>query len=138
MAIAVTRYQGDMLFETEIGGQRIVSDVTAPMGGKGRAPTPPDLFVASLGACVAAFVAHYCEQQGIDTGGLSVETCFEKSEQPVYLTHFHVDVNLPEADCADRQAAVQRVADHCIIHETLHHLKDLDIRIHDRKELAAA
>lgn len=138
MAIAITHYQGDMLFETEIGGQRILSDVTSPMGGKGRAPTPPDLFVASLGACVAAFVAHYCEQQGIDTRGLSVETGFEKSEQPVYLTNFRVDVNLPEADCADRQAAVQRVADHCIIHETLHHLKDLDIRIHDRKELAAA
>lgn len=137
MAIAVTRYLGGMMFETEIGGQRIASDVTPPMGGKGRAPTPPDLFVVSLGACIAAFVAHYCEQEGIDTRDLSVETAFEKTEKPAYLTNFSVDVRLPHGACGDRQAAVQRVADHCIIHETLHHLKEVQIRIHDRNDLAA-
>jgi len=138
MPVAITHYRGDMLFETEVGGQRIATDVTPPMGGKGRAPTPPDLFVVSLGACVAAFVAHYCEQQGIDTRDLSVETAFEKAEQPVCLTNFRVDVRLPHAECGDREAAVQRVADHCIIHETLHHLKEVQIQIHGRKELAAA
>ncbi len=137
-ATAATRYQGDMLFETEIGGQRIVSDVTSPMGGKGRAPTPPDLFVVSLGARVAAFVARYCEQQGIDTRDLSVETSFEKTEKPAYLTNFLVNVMLPHGDCADRQTAAERVAEHCIIHETLQHLKAVEIRIHDRQELAAA
>jgi putative redox protein len=127
-----------MLFETEVGGQRIVTDVTPPMGGKGRAPTPPDLFVVSLGACVAAFVAHYCEQQGIDTSELTVETAYEKTDKPAFLTDFRVDVKLPNGECGDRHAAVERVADHCIIHETLHHLKALEISILDRKDLAEA
>ena len=127
-----------MLFETEVGDQRIVTDVTSPMGGKGRAPTPPDMFVVSIGACIAAFIAYYCEQQGIDTRDLSVKTTYEKTEKPAFLTDFRVDVNLPHAHCADRQAAMQRVADHCIIHETLHHLKALEIRIHDRADFAAA
>jgi uncharacterized OsmC-like protein len=138
MAIAITRYEGDMLFQTEIGGQHITTDVTPPMGGKGRAPTPPDLFVVSLGACVAAFVAHYCEHQGIDTRGLSVETTFEKAGNPPCLTDFRVDVRLPHAECGDREAAVQRVAEHCIIHETLSHLQAVQIRIHDSKDLAPA
>jgi len=138
MTTAVTRYEGDMLFETEIGGQRIVTDVTPPMGGKGRAPTPPDLFVVSLGACIAAFVARYCEQEGIDTRDLSVETRFEKTEKPAVLTDFSVDVMLPHGNCADRQTAVERVAQHCIIHETLQHLKAVEIHIHDRQALAAA
>jgi uncharacterized OsmC-like protein len=138
MPVALTHYRGEMLFETEVGGQRIITDVTPPMGGKGRAPTPPDLFVVSLGACVAAFVAHYCEQQGIDTRDLTVETAFEKTEKPTILTNFKVEVRLPFGECGDRQAAVQRVADHCIIQETLHHLKEVEIRIRDREELAAA
>ncbi|UHD15563.1 OsmC family protein [Thiocapsa bogorovii] len=138
MPVAITRYQGGMLFETEVGGQRIVTDVTPPMGGKGRAPAPPDLFVVSLGACVAAFVAHYCEQQGIDTSELTVETAFEKTDKPAFLTDFRVDVKLPHGECGDRHAAVERVADHCIIHETLHHLKALEINILDRKDLAGA
>lgn len=36
MPTAITRYEGDMLFETEVGGQHITTDVTPPMGGKGR------------------------------------------------------------------------------------------------------
>lgn len=132
MPTAITRYEGDMLFATEVGGQRITTDVTPPMGGKGRAPTPPDLFVVSLGACVAAFVVRYCEQQGIDTRDLRVETAFEKNEQPAFLTNFKVDVHLPHAECGDRMAAVKRVADHCIIEETLQHFQNVQFQIHDK------
>ena len=138
MAVAITRYQGEMLFETEVGGQRIVTDVTPPMGGQGRAATPPDLFVVSIGACIAAFVAHYCEQQGIDTRDLRVETAYEKTDKPAFLTDFRVDVHLPHEECGDLHAAVERVAEHCIIHETLHHLKNLEINIRDKSDLAAA
>lgn len=138
MAVAITRYQGEMLFETEVGGQRIVTDVTPPMGGQGRAATPPDLFVVSIGACIAAFVAHYCEQQGIDTRDLRVETAYEKTDKPAFLTDFRVDVRLPHGECGDRHAAVERVAEHCIIHETLHHLKNLEINIRDQSDLVAA
>jgi putative redox protein len=138
MATAFTRYEGNMLFQTEVGGQHITTDVTPPMGGKGRAPTPPDLFVASLGACVAAFVAHYCEQEGMDTNGITAETFYEKTEKPVHLTNFRIDVRLPHAELGDREAAVQRVADHCIIHETLHQLRGIQIRIHDARDLPAA
>jgi putative redox protein len=92
----------------------------------------------SLGACVAAFVAHYCEQQGIDTRELTVETAYEKTDKPAFLTDFRVDVRPPHAECGDRHAAVERVADHCIIHETLHHRKDLEISTLDRKDLLDA
>lgn len=92
----------------------------------------------SIGAWVAAFVVRYCDQQGIDTRDLSVETAYEKTDKPAMLTHFRVDVNLPHGECADRHAAVERVAEHCIIHETLQQLKAIEIRIHDRADLAAA
>jgi hypothetical protein len=49
-----------------------------------------------------------------------------------------VDVHLPHGECGDRHAAVERVAEHCIIHETLHHLKNLEINIRDKSDLAAA
>jgi len=138
MPVATTLYKGEMLFETQIGDQRILTDVTPPMGGKDRAPTPPDMFVVSIGACIAAFVAHYCEQQGIDTRDMRVETSYEKADRPVFLTDFRVDVMLPHARCTDRREALRRVADRCIIHETLRQLKGLEIHIHDQSELAAA
>jgi uncharacterized OsmC-like protein len=56
MPAITTTYQGDMAFETVLGRHRLLIDVPAAMGGQDRGPTPPELFVASLGSCVAAFV----------------------------------------------------------------------------------
>jgi uncharacterized OsmC-like protein len=137
MPSAITRHLGDMLFETEINGQRVVCDVTPALGGKGRAGTPPDLFVVSIGACVAAFAVNYCEKQGIDTSGMSVETQFEKADNPTHLNDFRIHVRLPNGTCGERLAAVQRVADRCIIQETLSRVKAPEIRVSDRDTLAA-
>jgi putative redox protein len=65
MASITTYYKGDMRFEAVMGEHRLVIDAPASIGGTGRGPTPPELFVTSLGSCVAAFVARYCEQVGL-------------------------------------------------------------------------
>ena len=56
MGTITTRALGGMAFESAIGVHRLIIDVPEAMGGQGRGPTPPELFVASLGSCVAAFV----------------------------------------------------------------------------------
>lgn len=132
MATITTRYKGNMLFETEVGDQTVVCDVTPNMGGKGRAPTPPDLFVVSLGACIAAFVAHYCEQHDIDARDMSVETTYDKVDHPAHLTNLKVDVKIPFGECEDREAAIARVAEHCTVHETLLRLSSVEIDILDK------
>ncbi len=64
MSTISTTYRGGMLFETQLGRHAILIDVPSSMGGSDRAPTPPEFFVASLGSCIAAFVAQYCERNG--------------------------------------------------------------------------
>ncbi len=119
MATVTTTYVGDMLFETQLGSHTITIDVPAPMGGSDRAPTPPEYFVASLGSCVAAFVANYCRQHDIDSTGLAVDVSFDKVENPTRLTDIKVTVKLPRADCGKRRGALMRVAEHCPVHETI-------------------
>ena len=82
MGTVTTIYKGDMLFESKLGNHSLIIDVPASMGGSDRAPTPPEIFVASLGSCVAAFVASYCEKTGIDATDLSVDVTFDKVENP--------------------------------------------------------
>jgi len=86
VAKIVTYYKGDMLFESHMGDHLLTIDVPADMGGEDRGPTPPQLFVASLGSCIAAFVAEYCYQHGIDNTGLTVEMSFEKASNPTLVT----------------------------------------------------
>jgi putative redox protein len=132
MPTITTTYQGDMVFETVLGRHRLLIDVPAGMGGKDRAPTPPELFVASLGSCVAAFVASYCQRVGLDRRELSVDVSYEKAEEPTRLVGLTVTVKLPHAACGDRQEAIRRVARHCPVHETIATLADVQFEIVDR------
>lgn len=137
MAKITTYYRGDMLFESKLGNHSLIIDVPASMGGKDRGATPPEVFIASLGSCVGAFVAQYCARSGVDASDMTVDVTFDKVENPTRLTNLKVRVELPKGQCADRQKAIQRVAEHCPVHETILTLQGIDIDILGQEQLAA-
>lgn len=138
MATITTVYKGEMLFESKLGNHSILIDVPASMGGRDRGPTPPELFVASLGSCVGAFVADYCGRAGIDTRDLTVDVSFDKAEDPTRLANLKVRVNLPYGDCAKREQAIRRVAEHCPVHETIATLEGIEIELVGKQEAEPA
>ncbi len=131
MGTITTRYLGDMLFESQLGRHTLFIDVPATMGGTDRAPTPPELFVASLGSCVAAFAAQYCNRSGINAEGMTVTVNFDKVENPTRLTNLRVTIHLPHGVCGDREGALLRVAEHCPVHETIATLSEVQFEIVD-------
>jgi putative redox protein len=129
-----SHHAGDMVFETQVGEHVILNDVppVPEWGGKGRHPTPPDYFVASLSSCIAAFVQHYCNQSGVDATGMYVEVHYEKATDPAHLKELMVDVYLPNADIGKRAEAIRRVSGHCTVHETICKMEALPVSIHDK------
>jgi uncharacterized OsmC-like protein len=119
MAKISTYHQGDMLFSTQLGKHNVLIDVPPSMGGSDRGPTPPEFFVASLGSCVAALVANYCNNAGIDTEGLAVDVTFDKVEDPARLSNVQVLIHLPNGNVNGREKAILRVAERCPVHETI-------------------
>ena len=73
MATVRTSYQGDMLFQTNLGRHTVIADVPDSMGGCDRGPLPTQLFVTALSSCICAMVADYCHKNAIDTTGMTVE-----------------------------------------------------------------
>lgn len=132
MATQTTYYRGSMLFESELGTHTLKIDVPPAMGGSDRGPTPPELFVASLGSCVGAFVAQYCERTGLDTEGLAIDVSYEKVDDPTRLTNLKITVRLPHAECDRKRQAIERVAAHCPVHETIGTLEGITFEILDR------
>lgn len=129
MAKITTVYKGDMLFESKIGNHSVTIDVPEGMGGSDRGPMPPQLFVASLGSCIGAFVAQYCENNGIDDEGMAVEITFDKADDPTRLVNLRATVKLPKGDCSKRVKAIERVAQHCPVHSTISTMRGLEIEI---------
>ena len=129
MGKITTLSKGDMSFESEAGNHPamiVAPDVT---GGSDHGPQPPQLFIASLGSCIGAFVAQYCEKNGINAEGMTVEMLFEKAPDPTRLVNLKAQVLLPKADCSKRIRAIKRVAEHCPVHATINTMENLDIEI---------
>ena len=131
MAKITTTYKGDMLFETHIGEHRLTIDVPPDMGGQDRGPMPPQLFIASLGSCVAALIAEYCRKHDLSAEGMTVDVEFEKAAKPTRLTNIRVVANLPNADLSGTHYddALKRVAEHCPVHETIETVEDINFDI---------
>jgi uncharacterized OsmC-like protein len=132
-----TYYKGAMLFQSRIGSHSLLTDVPASMGGSDRAPTPPELFIASLGTCVAALVVQYCDRNDIDTRDMTVDVDFRKTDQPTRLTDIVVTINMPHASCQDREGAIRRVAEHCPVHATIANLDEIKFVLMDQASVPA-
>jgi len=121
MSRVTTVCAGNNLFESIIGEHRILIDSPESWGGSNRGPMPPQLFMASIGSCVAVLVNHFCDQHKLCRDNLSVDVDYDKAEHPTRFTNLRVTVNMPDTDCPDEltRKALQHVAEHCPVHETI-------------------
>jgi len=123
------KYKGDMLFEVKEGNHVLKIDVPDTMGGKDRALTPPQLMLASLASCAAAFAAKYCETAGIDTKDLVCELEYEKLSDPTRFTGFKINLKLPNVKESARQQAIVKSIVHCPVKATFESYEGAEINI---------
>ena len=113
-----TRYLDGKKFETFVGRHRIISDQPLSGGGTDAGPTPPELLLASLGACAGHYAVEYLRVRSLPVAGLEIHAAAEKGAQPARLASFRLEVHLPEIDEHHRQGLLRAVKA-CLIHNTL-------------------
>ena len=117
--INVDYESGDRL-RINVRGHEVVSDQPVEDGGSDAGPTPTELFVASLGACVAFYAERFLRRNALSTDGLKVECTYLWAESPHRVGEIQLVVEAPGLTDAKR-AAFSRVVEHCTIHNTLLH-----------------
>ncbi|WP_329264394.1 OsmC family protein [Streptomyces sp. NBC_01478] len=118
--LEVSHVDGDA-YAIEVRGHRLLVDQPEDAGGQDTAPTPTELFAASLASCVAFYAGRYLHRHGLDRTGLRVRTAFTMStDRPARIDAIHVTVLPPPGLPEQRRAALLAVASHCTVHNTLH------------------
>ncbi|MDT8376963.1 MAG: OsmC family protein [Mariprofundaceae bacterium] len=128
MARLTANYEGGTAFCMECRGHQVRVDQPADHGGSDLAMTPPELFAASLSACIGHYVANYCNQAGISTDGLQVCCDWGTADRPRRIGEMAIQVVLPGMP-ASRRKAVERVASSCLLHATLQNPPKIDIGV---------
>ena len=116
--VRVEHKEGD-LFEIDVRQHLLFTDQPVSDGGADAAPTPTELFVASLASCVGFYARRYLVRHDLPTAGLSVTATFAMAERPARVGEITIELAVPEGVPADRRSALLAVASHCTVHNTL-------------------
>jgi putative redox protein len=127
--LSVTHLAGDR-FELRVRGHRLVTDQPVADGGAGQGPTPTELFVASLTACVAFYAARFLARHDLDPGGLRVDGDFTMSaDRPPRVASIVLRLVTPHPLPDNRRRALLAVADHCTVHNSIRQPPDVRIAL---------
>ena len=94
-------------------GFTIVTDQPVEGGGTGSAPTPFDLFLASIGTCAGLYALKFCRQRNLDTEGLALRLTLEKDDTGKHISRVRLEVLLPPAFPEKYREAILRAVDQC-------------------------
>ena len=114
------RYVAGESYEVSVRGHRVLVDQPAEAGGLDAAPTPTELFVASLATCVAFYAGRYLTRHGYGRDGLAVSALFDMAtDRPARVTGIRLTVRAPADLPAARRPALHAVVSHCTVHNSL-------------------
>jgi uncharacterized OsmC-like protein len=121
MLEVITNHLGAVQFEIKARGHTIYSDQPVASGGFDEGMTPPELMLASLGACAAYYAVDYLKRVKLPTPGVRVRTTAEKVLGPPRLDDIHIELECPGAVETHHQQELLEAVRRCLIHNTLLH-----------------
>jgi uncharacterized OsmC-like protein len=114
------RFVAGEAYEVAVRGHRVLVDQPAEAGGQDAAPTPTEIFVASLATCVAFYAGRYLTRHGYSRDGLAVSAGFEMaSDRPARVSGIRLIVRVPASLPTGRWPAFRAVISHCTVHNSL-------------------
>ncbi len=126
---------GGRRVDAMVRGHIIHTDQPTDKGGNDAAPSPFELFLASLGACAGIFIQGFCAQRSLPTENIHVV------ERPHFDTHGHLtrvelEVQLPTDFPEKYRAPLLRVVEQCSVKRTIAEQPPITVTLEGRALVA--
>jgi len=99
-------------------GFEIATDQPAP-SGEGSAPTPFDLFLASLGTCAGIFALGFIQSRGLSAEGLGITASFDRNPETHLLSNVVMKITPPKGFPEKYLPALVKSAEQCLVKRTM-------------------
>ena len=106
-------FPGKMRADVSCKGFTIKTDQSAKDGGEGSAPTPFELFLASIASCAGVYALKFCNGRGIQTEGMAIRMRTEQSEGTIMK--ITIDIKPPDGFPAGYLQALRRSVELCAV-----------------------
>jgi len=129
MSITIQHHE-DVRFSAHFGGHQVTIDLPESHGGQDRGMSPPQLFIAALGACAGVYVADYCDSRAISYQGMRLDLDWSYKDRPRRIAGVKLRLELPTGPLAPEHAqGIQDSVQQCLLHNTLAHRPEIDVEI---------
>ena len=109
------QFPGGSRVEAFHEGFWIRTDQPLAQGGSGSAPSPFDLFLASIGTCAGFYALRFCQQRNLETEGLTLSVTPTRDDAGKHIDQIQIDVTLPPAFPEKYREALLRAIDQCSV-----------------------
>ena len=112
-------FDGGKVVTAHSHGHIIKTDQPVHSGGQNSAPSPFELFLASIGTCAGIYVKSFCDNRKIPTDNIKIIQNTEYDEETGLPVNIKLDIKLP-SDFPDKyKAALISVAELCKVKKTM-------------------
>ncbi len=106
---------GGLVVEARFGDFKVMTDQPVADGGTNTAPSPFDLFLASLATCAGYYVTAFCQERGLPTEGITLKMTSDWNARSHLVENIGIDITLPQGFPEKYRKAVIRVAGMCTV-----------------------
>ena len=121
------RFPGGVRVDAIHEGYWIRTDQPFGQGGDGTAPSPFDLFLASIGTCAGFYALRFCQQRNLDVEGLVLSVLPEGDASGKRVAHIRIEITLPPAFPEKYREAMLRAVDQCSVKRHLAQPPDFEV-----------
>jgi ribosomal protein S12 methylthiotransferase accessory factor len=112
-------FDGGKVVTAHSHGHIIKTDQPVHSGGQNSAPSPFELFMASIGTCAGIYVKSFCDNRNIPTGNIKIIQSVDYDEESGLPVNIKLDIKLPP-DFPDKyKEAVISVAELCKVKKSM-------------------
>jgi putative redox protein len=108
-------FDGNKKVNADIDGFTVKTDQPARAGGDNSAPTPFNLFLASLGTCAGIYIKGFCDQRGIASAEIRITMDYTYDQVQKTIAKFIMNVHVPADFPEQYEAAVIKSAALCAV-----------------------
>ncbi|MGB8357386.1 MAG: OsmC family protein [Bacteroidales bacterium] len=120
-------FDGGKVITAHLNGHAIITDQPVRGGGGDTAPSPYDLFLASIGTCAGIYVKSFCDQRNIPSENITIIQAVEFDSQTRIPANIRLDIKLPSDFPEKYKAAVINAAELCAVKKTINNPPKFEI-----------
>jgi ribosomal protein S12 methylthiotransferase accessory factor len=106
-------FEGNKKVNANFNGHIVKTDQPVAGGGDGTAPTPFDLFLASIATCAGIYIKGFCDQRNLPSENIKIIQDTEFNRETNLVSKINIEIKVP-ADFPEKYVdALVSVANLC-------------------------